>query len=93
MLVASRKLGSVEELMNLKITSKRDVMGLGLERGLEIVLLQLLAFQQSVDERLMTIEGQLQRIEKGKARAVDEDFDEGGRYSNGEICEWDAWST
>ena len=56
MLVASRKLGLVEELTNLKITSKRDVMGLGLERGLEIILLQLLAFQQSMDERLMTIE-------------------------------------
>ena len=23
---------------------------------------------------------------------MDEDFDEGGRYSNGEIREWDAWS-
>ena len=58
-LVATGELTSVEESLNFKISSKEDVVGLGLERGSELILLQLLSFQQHVDERLESIENRL----------------------------------
>ena len=71
-MVAAGELASVEELRSIEITSKEDVLRLGLERGSEFVMLQLLALQQDLGERLAGIEGRLQEIEGGYAEGVEE---------------------
>lgn len=55
-LIRDGKLSVPEESMNLKISTKEDIMKLGLERGLELVFLQLFSFEQQVGERLEAIE-------------------------------------
>ena len=62
-LVAAGELTTVEESTNLKILSREDIIGLGLERGSELVLLQLFAFQQEMEARLCAIEQQLGLME------------------------------
>lgn len=89
-LVAAGELGTIEDSMNLNISSREDVIGLGLERGMEVILLQILSLQQSVDERLMAIEGKLRTLEKGKGRAreeADDDDDENEGNSGSDLYE------
>jgi len=74
-LVANGELGSIEETWNLKISSKEDIIALGLDRGSELVMLQLFALRQDVDERLTAIEARLRTIEEWSGR---EDADEVG---------------
>ena len=45
-------LASVEEVLNLTISCKEDIIGLGLERGTELILLQLFALQQLMERSL-----------------------------------------
>jgi hypothetical protein len=90
-LVATGELGSVEESMNLKISSKEDVIALGLERGAEVILLQLCSLQHVVEERLGAIEARLRAMEKGKGRARDDDDDDKGS-GNGDDEMYEDWS-
>ena len=97
-LIATGQLGSVEESMSLEITSKEDIIALGLDRGSEVVLLQLLSFQQRMDERLGELEERLRRMEKGKAReeediggSVDEDSGDGGDIGSSDGEMHDEW--
>lgn len=97
-MVATGQLASVEESMSLKITSKEDVIALGLDRGSEIVLMQLLTFQQRMDERMGWIEERLRRIEKGKAReeednggSADDHGGDGGNVGNSDSEMFDDW--
>ena len=48
-------------------------MGLGLERGSELILLQLLSFQQHVDERLESIENRLDSMGGVTGEGSDDD--------------------
>ena len=90
-LVATGELASVEESMNLTISCKEDIIGLGLERGTELILLQLFALQQFMDEEFARIKARLRAIEKGKGRV-------GGRHddvSDGENMyeDWSGWGS
>lgn len=55
-LIAAGELATVGEAMNLKIRSREDIVALGLDRGSELVLIQLHSFQQEFSERLRMIE-------------------------------------
>jgi len=55
-LVATGELTTADEAINFNISSREDIMELGLERGSELVLLQLFSFQQRVEARLEAIE-------------------------------------
>ena len=72
-MVAAGELGTVDEWMTLDIASKEDVVGLGLERGNQLTMLQLFSFQQTMEKRLTRIERQLRMLVKGKGRAAYED--------------------
>jgi hypothetical protein len=72
-LVAAGELATVDESRSLDISNKEDVMRLGLERGSELVLLQLLSLQQDMCGRLKAIETQLRLMQKGGADDEDED--------------------
>ena len=88
-LVATGKLASVGEAMNFKVDTKEDIVALGLDRGTELVLLQLLTMQQGLDERLVEIESRLSAIEKGKKREEIGDSSDGDdRYDN-----WSGWGS
>lgn len=65
-LIATGGLTTVDESINFKVSSREDVVGLGLERGTELVLLQLLSFQQDMEARLGAIERQLRLMENGE---------------------------
>ena len=58
-LIATGGLATVDESVNFKISSREDIVGLGLERGAELTLLQLFSFQQEMEARLRTIEQRL----------------------------------
>ena len=76
--------------MNFEISSKEDVIELGLERGSELILLQLFSLQQRMDEKLASIERRLQAMEKGVEDQDDnneDDSDEGG----GRYEDWSGW--
>lgn len=82
-LIATGELATVKESMAFKISSKEDVVKLGLERGSELVLLQLLSFQQEVEKRLGAIERALEISDV----VMDE---EGG--SDGDSEKYENWS-
>lgn len=86
-LIATGELGAIEESMNFNISSKEDVIGLGLERGSELILLQLFSFQQKMDRKLVSIEKRLRALEKGKARAEDQGDDDGSETYE----DWSGW--
>ena len=46
----------VDEAINFNASSREEIAGLGLERGFELVLLQLFAFQEEMEVRLRAIE-------------------------------------
>ena len=77
------ELGPIKELMSFNIFSKEDVIGLGLERGTELVLIQLLSLEQNMTKRLDTIEMHLCGLEKGKGRAGVEEDDYEGKSNGG----------
>lgn len=66
-LISTGRLTTVEESRSFTVSSREDVVRLGLERGSELVLLQLLSFQQKMEERLGAIERQLGLTEDGGA--------------------------
>lgn len=72
-MIATGGLGSVKESSTLKISDDEDVMALGLDRGSELVMLQLLAVERGVDERLRAIEGRLQSLEERVRGGVEDD--------------------
>lgn len=55
-LVATGGLTTVDEAINFNASSREEIAGLGLERGFELVLLQLFAFQEEMEVRLRAIE-------------------------------------
>jgi hypothetical protein len=74
-LVATGRLGTAEES---EILDKSDVMALGLGRGPEMIMLQVVSFQQEVRDRLDTIEARLKVIETGGGHEDHEDDDGNG---------------
>ena len=91
-LVATGELGSIEESTNFKISKKEDIIELGLERGSELILLQLFSLQQRLDDKLASIEKRLGAMEKGKARAGDQVDDDGSDSSGGSSVTYEDWS-
>lgn len=82
-LVARGKLGTPDESANLKISSKEDVVALGLGMGAERILIQLVSFQQEMNERLGAIEARLDAMEtrEGVEGSGDGDGGSGGEGS------------
>lgn len=58
-LLATGQLTTVDESINFNASSREDIARLGLERGSELVLLQLFSFQQEMEVRLRAIEQRL----------------------------------
>ena len=58
-MVATGGLTTVDESIDFNVSSREDIIGLGLERGSELVLLQLFSFQQEMEVRLRAIEKRL----------------------------------
>ena len=75
--------------MNVDITSKEDVRALGLERGAELIMLQLIALRESVDEKLADIYSRLRKMEGG-ASGDDEEGRDGSQGSD-EYEDWNGW--
>ena len=75
-LVASGKLGTPGESTSLKISSKEDVIALGLGTAGELIMLQLVSFRQEMNERLGAIEARLDTMEaRWGAKGEGEDSD------------------
>jgi len=91
-LVATGELGSIQEAMNLNISSKEDVMRLGLERGAELVMIQLLSLERNVNDRLEAIEAELRRLKGGKASVEAEEAAENEDGSE-TYEDWNGWES
>lgn len=91
-LVASGKLGTPGEFTSLEISSKEDVVALGLGTAGELIMLQLVSFQQQMNSRLGAIEARLDTMEtRGGAEGEGKDSDEssvgsGDTDSNDDEC-------
>ena len=83
-LVASGKLGVANESANLEISNKEDIIALGLERGAEVILLQLISFQQEMNERLEMIKVRLDVMERGMEGNSSDDMGSEGLGSGGD---------
>ena len=57
----------------LNILDQEGVKAAGLGRGTEMIMSQIILFQEEVRERLGAIEAQLKKMEKGKGREGDAD--------------------
>ena len=64
-LVATGKIGTAEETGSIKILDQEGVKAAGLGRGTEMIMSQIISFQEEVMERLGAIEVRLKKMEKG----------------------------
>lgn len=62
-MIATGKLTTTVESKDLKISTSDDVTALGLGRGAELILLQLVSFQREMNDRLDSIEARLDAME------------------------------
>ena len=88
-MVASGKLGVANESANLEISNKEDIIALGLERGTEAILLQLILFQQEMNKRLEMIKMRLDVMERGMEGNSSDDMGSEGLDSGGDGGEGD----
>ena len=72
-LVATGKIGTAEETGSINILDQEGVKVAGFGRGTEMIMSQIISFQEEVRERLGAIEGHLKKMEKGKGREGDAD--------------------
>jgi len=82
-LVATGKLGTAEESGNIEILDEGGIAVLGLGRAAELIMSQLVSFQQEVRERLGAIEARLRALEKGGGDEDDKGEDDDNEGDNG----------